>query len=80
MALGKDGLSQEKGKRERIWRRAQGAYGQLFRGYGVTALPHEDTTNARRGAEPDPYPQHPETLKRPLNPFSTFTAAPLGER
>lgn len=30
---------------------------------GVTALVHEDTTNARKGAEPDPYPQHPETLK-----------------
>ena len=50
--------------------------GNFSEACGVTALLHEDTANARRGAEPDPYPQHPETLKQPLNPFSTFTAAP----
>lgn len=67
MALGKDGVSQEKGKereRERIWRKRQRVYvGSFSEACGVTALVHEDTANARKGAEPDPYPQHPETLK-----------------
>lgn len=78
MALGKDGVSQEKGKeRERRYgERRRVHMGNFSEACGVTALLHEDTANARRGAEPDPYPQHPETLKRPLNPFSAFTAAP----
>ena len=37
--------------------------GSFSEACGVTAMVHEDTTNARKGTEPDPYPQHPETLK-----------------
>ena len=43
--------------------------GSYSEAWGVTPLVHEDTTDARKGTEPDRYPQHPETLKQLLAPL-----------